>query len=64
MFAQLKSNDMAAIAVVVIVVAVALYLLFSVVGLVFNDIGSIFLVALIGLLASIVGFYLAGPRAK
>jgi hypothetical protein len=62
MFALLKSNDVKAIAIAVIVIAVGLYIVFHVVSFVANNIGTILVLAAIGLIATIAWFYYQSQR--
>jgi len=57
-------NDILAIALVVLGVVLALYLLFAIVGSLFNNIGSILLIAFIGLVASIVWLFVARSNTE
>jgi hypothetical protein len=59
---QIKPTDLVAIAVVVVLVALALYILFAILGFLSHNIGSILLIAFVGLIASMAWFYFVGKK--
>ena len=62
MATQLKSNDVRSIAIAVLTIAVGLYVVFHVLNSVANNVGTILVLAAIGLLASIGWFYYKAQR--